>query len=102
MNLSVLRLVCWLLVGTGFLLPATTALALDRTNEIFKIFQFPADKIPRIDGDTNDWNIVPESYVIGSDQRVDDNGKHKWSDASTPKIRFRAWLWTSASASTGR
>ena len=58
--------------------------ALDRTNEVFKIFQFPADQMPRIDGDTNDWNMVPESYVIGSDQLVDDNGKHSLTDASTP------------------
>ena len=30
--------------------------------QIFKVFQFPADKIPRIDGDDSDWTIVPESY----------------------------------------
>src|ERR1035441_10392534 len=46
--------------------------ALDRTNVVFKIFQFPPDKIPTIDGQTNDWDIVPESYVIGSDQLIDD------------------------------
>ena len=34
----------------------------------FKIFQFPADKIPRIDGNPDDWSIVPESYAIGMDQ----------------------------------
>lgn len=34
----------------------------------FKVFQFPADKIPRIDGDADDWSIVPESYAIGADQ----------------------------------
>ena len=27
-----------------------------------------ADKIPRIDGDTSDWSMVPESYSIGMDQ----------------------------------
>jgi len=67
--------------------------ALDRTNEVFKIFQFPADKIPCIDGGTNDWSIVPESYVIGTDQLMDDNGRHSVSDASTPKIRLKAgWV----------
>jgi hypothetical protein len=72
---------------------ALPAAALDRTNEVFKIFQFPPDKIPTIDGNTNDWDIVPESYVIGSDQLVDDNGKHQWTDASTPKIRVRVgWV----------
>src|SRR5882672_2867246 len=69
------------------------ARALDRTNEVFKVFQFPADQIPRIDGDTNDWNMVPESYVIGTDQLVEDFGKHSVTDASTPKIRLRAgWV----------
>ena len=72
---------------------AERAQALDHTNEVFKIFQFPADQIPRIDGDTNDWNMVPESYVIGSDQLVDDNGKHSVTDASTPKIRVKVgWV----------
>ncbi len=41
---------------------------LERPEIEFKIFQFPADKIPRIDGNADDWSIVPKSYVIGSDQ----------------------------------
>ena len=81
------------MVGAGILLNGPSARALDRTNEVFKIFQFPPDKIPRIDGDTNDWNIVPESYVIGSDQLTEDFGKHKLSDASTPRVRVRVgWV----------
>lgn len=69
------------------------ASALDRTNEVFKVFQFPADQIPRVDGETNDWNLVPESYVIGSDQLVDDNGKRSVTDAATPKIRVKVgWV----------
>jgi len=69
------------------------ARALDRTNDVFKVFQFPADQIPRIDGETNDWNLVPENYVIGSDQLVDDYGKRQWQEAATPKIRLKAgWV----------
>lgn len=34
----------------------------------YQVFQFPADKIPRIDGDAADWAIVPESYAVGADQ----------------------------------
>ena len=41
---------------------------LERPETEFKIFQFPADKIPRIDGDSDDWSIVPDSYVITSAQ----------------------------------
>src|SRR4051812_19500004 len=44
------------------------ALAIERPGVEYKIFQFPADKIPRIDGDPSDWSIVPEIYSIGMDQ----------------------------------
>jgi hypothetical protein len=43
-------------------------LALERPGVEYKIFQFPADMIPRIDGKTDDWAMVPESYSIGMDQ----------------------------------
>lgn len=42
--------------------------ALERPGVEYKVFQFPADKIPRIDGSTTDWAIVPDSYAIGMDQ----------------------------------
>lgn len=41
---------------------------LERPDVEFKIFQFPADQIPRIDGKTDDWSIVSDSYAIGTDQ----------------------------------
>ena len=35
----------------------------------------------------------PESYVIRTDQFVDDNGKHQWTDPSTPKVRVKVgWV----------
>lgn len=34
----------------------------------FSVFQFPPDRIPRIDGDPSDWSIVPESYVVGQNE----------------------------------
>jgi len=49
----------------------SAGMALERPDMEFKIFQFPADKIPCIDGKTDDWKIVPESYSIGSDQLSD-------------------------------
>ena len=42
----------------------------------YNVFQFPADQIPRIDGNTDDWDIVPESYTVSTDQLWDDSGKH--------------------------
>jgi len=92
-NLKLSRTAVLLLAFAGMFWAAPRAVAFDRTNEIFKIFQFPADQIPRIDGDTNDWNMVPESYVIRTDQFVEDFGRHQVTDASTPKIRLKVgWV----------
>jgi hypothetical protein len=40
--------------------------ALERPGTEFKIYQFPANRIPRIDGKADDWAMVPDSYMIGS------------------------------------
>jgi hypothetical protein len=52
-----------------FAMPA--AVALERKDVTFKVFQFPPDMIPRIDGNTDDWAMVPDSYAIGMDQLED-------------------------------
>ncbi len=62
------------LTALGMLLAlavSVPAFALARPDVEFKIFQFPADMIPRIDGDASDWDIVPDSYAIGQDQLKD-------------------------------
>ena len=51
-----------------FLSLSVCAFAIERRGVEYKVFQFPADKIPRIDGDPSDWSIVPETYSIGMDQ----------------------------------
>jgi PKD domain len=52
--------------------------AVDRPGTTFKVFQFPANMIPRIDGDPSDWKMVPDDYAIGMDQLVDENNRdHK-------------------------
>ncbi len=38
-----------------------------RNGKVFKIFQFPRNLMPRIDGQIEDWEMVPESYVYGTD-----------------------------------
>ena len=43
-------------------------LALERPGVEYKIYQFPADQIPRIDGKVSDWSQVPAAYAIGMDQ----------------------------------
>ena len=80
-------------VMVAFLLASWRVGALERTNDTFKIFQFPPDRIPTVDGRTNDWDIVPESYVIGTDQLADDSGKHAAPDPKNLDVRMRAgWV----------
>ena len=75
------------------LLVSLPAAALERTNTTFKIFQFPPGRIPTIDGRTNDWDIVPGDYVIGTDQLVDDSGKHAVPDPKTLDVRVKVgWV----------
>lgn len=50
---------------------AAPSFALERTDKEFKIFQFPANMMPRIDGDPSDWDMVPAEYVYGTDELVD-------------------------------
>lgn len=47
------------------------AMGLERPDVEFKVFQFPANMIPRIDGKTDDWAMVPAEYNIGVDQLKD-------------------------------
>ncbi|MCG9970015.1 PKD domain-containing protein [Christiangramia crocea] len=56
-------------------------------NRSFKIFQFPVDKIPAINGDTKDWDIVPASYIVGMDELWEDSGKHKEVDSSNLAVQ---------------
>ncbi|MFC1551153.1 PKD domain-containing protein [Candidatus Latescibacterota bacterium] len=53
-------------------LAVSTAHALERPDTEFKIFQFPANMIPRIDGDTEDWDIVPDDYNVGNNELTDE------------------------------
>ena len=50
----------------------SSASALGRSDTEFKIFQFPANMIPRIDGETDDWDIVPDDYNVGNDELTDE------------------------------
>jgi hypothetical protein len=70
------------------------AVAIERPEVTFKIFQFPANMIPRIDGNTDDWAIVPEDYVIGTDQLVDTGGVHGANiDRTNLDVRVRVgWV----------
>lgn len=81
------------LLFVGLALPLA---ALERPGVTYKIFQFPADMIPRVDGKTDDWSMVPESYAIGSDQLVDTvhgRGAHKETDKKDIDVKVKVgWV----------
>lgn len=67
--------------------------AQSRSDTTFKIFQFPADQIPRIDGDFSDWEMVPASYNISTDQLVDENGNYDKPNPSTLLVNVKVgWV----------
>lgn len=64
-----------------------------QTDSTIKIFQFPANMIPGIDGDPEDWNIVPEDYETGSDQLTEDFGKYTKLDTNNLNISVKVgWV----------
>jgi len=54
-----------------FMVTVSESLALERPEIEFKIFQFPPHMIPRIDGNPDDWDMVPDDYSIGTEQFKD-------------------------------
>ena len=62
-HMNVRVLLCILLTGASL-----DAVALEKPGITYQVFQFPADRIPRVDGSIEDWAIVPMSYAIGADQ----------------------------------
>jgi hypothetical protein len=82
----------WLLAPLA-LAGANQAWALDRPEITFKIFQFPPDRIPRMNGKADDWSIVPEDYVVGTDQLSDDGGKGLKPDPKSLDVRVKVgWV----------
>ena len=80
-------------LAVAILLAALPALALERPGEEFRVFQFSADAIPRIDGDTSDWDRVPEAYVVGTEELWEDSGKHDNVDPDNLEVRVKVgWV----------
>jgi hypothetical protein len=81
------------LLGALLLLMPFSAWPLDRPGTVFKVFQFPADKIPRIDGNPDDWQIVPDDYAIGMDQLVNDADKAARPDPKNLDVKVKVgWV----------
>jgi hypothetical protein len=59
----------------------------------FKVFQFPADMIPRIDGKDDDWAMVPDSYAITLKDMHDDNNPQRQPDPKDLDIKVKVgWV----------
>ncbi|WP_083257210.1 PKD domain-containing protein [Arcticibacter eurypsychrophilus] len=59
----------------------------------FKIFQFPANQIPVVDGSNLDWKSVSDDYVIGMDQLWDDSHKHAQADPKNLNVQVKVgWV----------
>lgn len=88
-----MRTLFWITLCCAFALMSRPAIALDRPDVTFKVFQFPADQIPRIDGKTDDWEMVPADYTIGTDQLVDDEGGHTKPDPKDLDVKVKVgWV----------
>ena len=64
-------------------------------NRAFKIFQFPPNMIPTIDGQKGDWEIVPPEYSVEINQMFDDrdSGSHAAADAKNLDVKVKvAWV----------
>ena len=59
----------------------------------YKIYQFPSNMIPRIDGNTEDWDSFPDEYVVGTDQLWDDSKHYPEVDPSNLDVKVKvAWV----------
>lgn len=71
------------------------SIALSAQSREYKVYQFPADQLPVIDGKGDDWERVPESYVITLHDMREDEGKHACADSATLAIRVKVG-WSKA------
>jgi PKD domain len=86
------RVSSWLFAA-AVVIATGAAQALEKPQITYPVFQFPADRMPRIDGDISDWAMVPESYVVGTDQLIDTSQHNAKPNPSTLDVRVRVgWV----------
>ena len=80
-------------IVVGILGLAGRASGLEKPDKVYKIFQFPANMIPRIDGNADDWAMVPDDYIIGTDQLGTDTGTHRQPDPKSIDVKIKVgWV----------
>jgi hypothetical protein len=63
------------------------------SDSIFKIFQFPANAIPCIDGKNTDWDMVPANYIVGNDKLREDFNLYNTLDTNSISIKVKVgWV----------
>jgi len=80
-----------LLILIGFV--PNTSWAHHRNGKTYKVYHFPPDRLPKIDGETSDWDIIPASYVIDGSHLMDTvMGKGKNMDPKDLAVEVKvAW-----------
>src|SRR5690349_5619668 len=75
------------------LLVLITVASFSQEKRSYKIFQFPSDMIPSVDGKTDDWNMVPADYIVGMDQLWDDSKKQPVADPKNLDVKVKVgWV----------
>lgn len=86
-----MKLIKYLLLTSLIICKVNTVFS--QVEPAFKIFQFPANMIPRIDGSADDWSFVPDSYIVGNDSLKDDTRKHPVLDPKNLEVKVRVgWV----------
>jgi len=77
----------------ALLLFSSLATAVERPGVEFKVFQFPRNMIPRIDGKTDDWDIVPDDYIIGTEELTDEKTPGRPMNKKSLDVKVRVgWV----------
>lgn len=76
-----------------FCLLALPALAHYPENTTFKVFQFPDDHLPQMDGDPADWSMVPDEYFYDYTHHAGVNRPTTVHDTTDLHIRRTAVGW---------
>ena len=85
---------CSLLLAGWFSSATAQQLTITAHDSIsFDIFQFPRDHIPRIDGKTDDWAMVPDRYTYGSELLNDTEDGQGVPDPADLDVRVKVgWV----------
>jgi hypothetical protein len=82
-----------IILTIGILVLMENLLANTGKDTIYPIFQFPANRIPTVDGNAADWDIIPDFYIIGTDQLWDDSRKHEGLNRKSIDVKVKVgWV----------